>query len=96
MINSIGKSWVKALDSVTTTATGDSVSSAHTLHSFQFTAGAGTVAFEASLDGEVWHQLGTSNTPGEIKTFEGAFSYVRAKVTVYTSGSITVTYRGAR
>jgi hypothetical protein len=96
MISFLSQAFVKALDSVTSAQSGDTVSTACKLHSFQLSTGAGTISYEASLDGNVWHVLGTSNTPGEIKTFEGCFSYVRARVSTYTSGSIVVLYKGIK
>lgn len=96
MISFISQAFVKAIDAATTTVDGGTISTACKLHSFQLSAGAGTLSYEASLDGNTWYVLGTSNTLGEIKTYEGCFSYVRARVTTYTSGSITVLYKGLK
>lgn len=64
----------------------------------------GTVTFECSLDGTNWLALqgvnltsgsaATTATAGSIFRFDiGGVRYVRARVSAYTSGAITVTGR---
>ena len=49
----------------------------------------GTVAFEGSLDGTNYVSLATATAPGKYGNQEPWY-WVRANVTAYTSGSITV------
>jgi len=66
----------------------------------------GTITFQATLDGSNWHNillenlttgvLGTTTTAtGLYKADTIGLSIVRANITAYTSGSITVVARGA-
>ena len=49
-----------------------------------------TVAFQGSLDGTTYATIGTALTADGIVTIANAPKYLRANVTAYTSGTITV------
>ena len=51
-----------------------------------------TVAIEGTVDGVNWHALGTYTTPG-MATISGMFHSLRANVTAYTSGDVTLVVR---
>jgi len=51
---------------------------------------AATVLVEATLDGVNWFTLDTITATG-IKQYSGLYQSIRASITVYTSGTITVT-----
>lgn len=50
----------------------------------------GTVAVQGSVDGSTWATLSTALTADGIITLSDPTPYVRANVTAFTSGSITV------
>lgn len=50
----------------------------------------GTVAAQGSLDNTNWATIGTALTANGIVTIDNPPPYIRANVTAYTSGTITV------
>lgn len=50
----------------------------------------GTVAVQGSVDGSVWATVATALTADGIVTLSDPPPYVRANVTAFTSGTITV------
>lgn len=89
---------VQSLTGIVATATGIVVSPSNSYCTLQVTGiTVATVLFEASLDGVTYYPVGTTtgNTSGTsglsadgILTVNGAYKYLRARCSAYTSGTI--------
>ena len=91
----VGPQKVTLLNAVAATGASTDVDPVSGEYSFQVTGTfVGTVAFEATIDGTNWEELGTATAEGLTHYTGKLVSSVRANVTAYTSGSITVTFIG--
>ena len=79
------------LSAVTSTGAGDAIFPPATSVSFQY-AGitTATVKIQCTNDGTNWHDLDTVVANG-VYTFTSPYYQIRANVTAYTAGTITVT-----
>jgi len=96
-------------DAATATGTGNTLTvSGYPYTVFQVSGTfVGTIAFQATIDGANWHSIllenlgtgvsaTTTTATGLYRAHTVGLGIVRANITAYTSGSITVIARGAR
>lgn len=85
----------KLLDAVGATGAGTAVQNPGRHKLFQAViSGTATVDIEGSLDNVNWVQLGQLTASGIVSDSD-PWEYVRANVTAWTSGTVTVIMRGA-
>lgn len=80
------------LSAVTATGASVPVSTDSNLPAFIQVSGitSATVAAQGSVDGTTWSTIGTALTADGLITITNPPPYIRANVTVYVSGTITV------